>query len=206
MDYSRCIANSSLKEVHLIAHDSETLQTLLCAATETFPAQQCLEHQPGAVFNMPRPAPDTSRWAPREHVPHASGEDQKACAALLRCQAEKLESIIYVLREGRTWCKECHEPWIWYVFPTEKIGAADPFKTYVTRATISKVCKNEATMWLWQVALKEFCSLIDTHGMMVLPRIDHFHIHSFLMFWMSQEETPDWMRSICRHLGRYTWS
>eukprot|EP00746_Dinoflagellata_sp_MGD_P009258 gnl/MRDRNA2_/MRDRNA2_118730_c0_seq1.p1 gnl/MRDRNA2_/MRDRNA2_118730_c0~~gnl/MRDRNA2_/MRDRNA2_118730_c0_seq1.p1 ORF type:complete len:236 (+),score=26.90 gnl/MRDRNA2_/MRDRNA2_118730_c0_seq1:72-710(+) len=131
----------------------------------------------------------------------ASSEELRACDALLKCQEEKLEEIMAELRTNGY--KRGH--WIWYVFPTDKVGNFDSAETYVTKATVSRVCSNMATAKSWQDVLEYICDLVEADGMRVLPKKDHGRIHWFLKFWTTTQGTPGWMLRVCQRLDKFKW-
>lgn len=152
---------------------------------------------PAVVQCSPRVSDPVQHSVPSE----ASAEELRACDALLKCQEEHLEEIMLELKTNGY--KRGH--WIWYVFPTEKAGNADFAQTYVTSATVSRVCGNMATAKSWQGVLECICDLVEANGMRVFPRIDHGRIHWFLKFWMSVQGKPTWMHRVCQRLDQFKW-
>ena len=116
--------------------------------------------------------------------------------ALLARQAEHCPRALRELRrDGR---KSSH--WAWWVFPTEKEGAAEPPpKTCVTRATASALVA--AAPRAWRDALEETCRLVEADGRGVLPRIDHDRVRYFVRFWAGIRDAPAWLRAVCARLG-----
>lgn len=96
--------------------------------------------------------------------------------------------------------KQKRTHWIWWVFPTEKLGTSEPLtddffvKTKVSLDTMALLVKNPPKCW--QLVMELLCDLSTEQGIAyVIPendygRIKHF-IHLVHAVW---EDVPEWLR------------
>ena len=93
---------------------------------------------------------------------------------------------------------------MWWVFPTELLGASEPPPaTAVSAATASELLHRAPPEW--QMCLETVCKLVieQAHvrgGPMslrdVLPPIDHGRVKAFIKFWRDVKDTPDWLKIV----------
>ena len=124
---------------------------------------------------------------------------------LVNRQRDRLPSVLRELRammkNGRM--KRGH--WIWWVFPQNQAGRAEPRssdrflygegKTKVTHETAAQLLAHAPPEW--KAALNLICSLINRYGYTaIIPRQDWGRISFFCDFWLQVRELPDWLHDV----------
>ena len=124
---------------------------------------------------------------------------------LVNRQRDRLPSVLRELRammkNGRM--KRGH--WIWWVFPQNQAGRAEPRssdrflygegKTKVTHETAAQLLAHAPPEW--KAALNLICSLINRYGYTaIMPRQDWGRISFFCDFWLQVRELPDWLHDV----------
>jgi len=95
--------------------------------------------------------------------------------------------------------------WIWWIFPTEKKGKNDPFKTCVSIENANYVLKYASCRW--SNILHNICNLIDTYdNTVVFPNHnDRKRIHYFIEFWKKIPTNQSWMKIVIDRLEKHDW-
>lgn len=130
----------------------------------------------------------------------ASQRNLKAVTALIAQQRKALPDIQDELNKHN--CKRGH--WIWWVFPNDRPGAADPIASFVSLDTAPVLFGGE-TADLWQQVLEKCCDLIEARGKEAIPRIDHGRIYFFIDFWKGVPDKPPWLDEVLERLSRHRW-
>lgn len=114
---------------------------------------------------------------------------------LINIQNQEMKNI---LNELNTYEKKITH-WIWYVFPTEKIGMNDRHKTYITHKSALSLLENAPMEW--KLVLEKICELIEKKGVSeVFPIIDYDRIKFFILFWEKIENKPKWFSTVINKL------
>ena len=133
---------------------------------------------------------------------------------LVNRQKDRLPSVLRELRGDMEGGRRKEGHWIWWVFPQNRPGDAEPRscrevvwdrscdrvlygegKTNVTHDTAAQLLAYAPPDW--KTALELICSLIERYGYIaMIPSADWGRISYFCDFWSKIPELPDWLRSV----------
>lgn len=107
--------------------------------------------------------------------------------------------------------------WIWWVFPTERIGASEPPpKSNVPVDKVDFVLSN-ANMAMWSQILETIAQLLESNRMpnpkkpnsAIIPQVDHGRIRFSLDYWLGEvtakTKQNDRFYQALKRLDKFSW-
>lgn len=119
---------------------------------------------------------------------------ERALIVILDVVADRVDAVVAELRRHRR--KVTH--WIWWFFPTKKVGAHDHLSTYITDETVGSLCSNGTHMHNLERVAEVVWSLNPDNPLSLFPEIDRVRIMCSLSM-MKRHMTG------CPSLERFAW-